>query len=104
MRINGVETAREEIVDLKAIFPASLGALLLAKITLKLKRAMGKYLMEPSSSMETMRFAQGYLTALRDFEGDVRWFLKLDLSELEKNEDRDETEEQNEEEIIDVGF
>ena len=102
MKILEIETTKEEIQDLKGYFPASPGAELMGKMMLYLEERAERPLRDGRTPLEEVRYYQGYLAALTEFSDFTRKFLGINLELISSDEEK--TEEQDEEDIVDVGF
>lgn len=98
MIVKGVRVEKVEKESLGGFLPDSPGAVLLGRILLQLEQDSTILLKNPASSLEAVRYQQGYLKALQDFHGIVYSILGTSWNE--------ETEESvdAEEEVIDVDF
>lgn len=91
MEIKGIETDKEEIRDFQRVFPDSVAAHLLAKITARIELEWEAVLHDVSAREERVRAAQGALEAMKTLGEFAYMFASM-------NTDGEDAEEKEEEE------
>lgn len=99
MEIQGIETSEEEVRDFQRVFPDTLAAKLLAKVTSRIEMEWEEVLHDVSAREERVRAAQGALEAMKKL-GEIAYQL------ANVNLDGEDAKEKEEEQDArtDVGF
>lgn len=94
MILFGIETNKQEVESLRGFIPGEPGAILLGKIIFKLEQEGLRMLRDRGQTLEAMRYAQGFIDSVEQFENIARGMLGVDLERAEQAEDEIVMEEE----------